>query len=225
MAVSYSIAEGYNDTGMCHAVKVALDKGWVVDAQNPLCERRFKLSKEAKSLGLSSIEMTLLPSSSYPDLMRKMLAVIGQEKNPKSMIDHDKDEKIIANHIKNNDTKIYEANFDPDNSGQIKKMYITDITLCGDKNSYWDGSVTTAIQNEDGSIDPSWGVQDATAGIPFIYENKTYYLKWSSLIGSVKKGAKSQLDIYQSVPYNDSLKKIIPFATFTPSHCTIYQMD
>lgn len=223
MAVSYSIVEG-DQSDVCQSVRRSLAEGMVMDAERPLCERRFQLSHRALSLGLSAIDETLLPTSGYRSLMRKILPVTGREKVPQSKADYDKNEAIIAKHLQSGDTKIYAARFDPDNSGKARKVYIVDTTLCSVAGTYWNGSVTTVIENDDGSLDRTWGVHDATAGIPFIYNKHTYYVKWTSLINSVNKNALAKLDVYGSVPYGRNLQGVNFYAVLTPSYCGIYQM-
>jgi hypothetical protein len=198
-------------------------EGLVLDAEHPLCQRRFQLSPKSSALGLSNVEKTLLPASSYPGLMREVLPVVGGDELPLSKADQSQIEKIIDQHVKNDDLRIYAASFDADNAGKVRDGFIIDITLCNDKDSYWDSSVTTAIKNSDGTLDRSWGVYGATAGIPFIYNSHTYYTKWKSLRGSVAKNMLAELDVFDSVPYSGELRKINPYSVLTPSYCIIYQ--
>lgn len=222
MAVSYFIVDGYENTGMCQAVKKALSEGMVLDATRPLCERRFELSSRAKSLGLSGIKKTLLPPSSYMDLWLKMAQVDGQESRLQSTADRKKNENIIYQNMKNGVNKIFVSNFDADNSGIVNKVYIEDNALCDIKDDYPDSSVMTYIEKSDGALDQRWGAHTSTAGIPFIYKDHTYYIKWQSLSGNPDKRRLAQLDVYDAVPFHPELKDILPSAGFTPPHCEIY---
>ncbi|HET7563323.1 MAG TPA: hypothetical protein VFJ87_13175 [Rhodanobacteraceae bacterium] len=83
MAMSYNISQNYENP-MCIAVKNAFAEGLVLDATQPLCERRFVLSPKAKALGLSNVDKKLLPQSIYQNLLEKIIAVTGGEKRPQS---------------------------------------------------------------------------------------------------------------------------------------------
>lgn len=223
LALSYSIADGYGSdpTGMCQAVRKALAESMVLDAKRPLCARRFELSPKAKSLGLSGIDKTLLPASSYPDLLRKMMPVYGKYHIPLSDADQKSVDAAIDRAVKSNDTNIYAANFDEDNSGKIHKVYLMEETSCVLKDAAWDGNFTIFVEKNDGSLDTSWDV-DST-GIPFTYNAHTYYMKWKSLNGNLDKRMLAQLDVYDAVPFHPELKDIVPHSGFTPSYCIIYQ--
>lgn len=225
MAVSYFIVDGYENTAMCQAVKKALADGMVLDAERPLCERRFELRPEARSLGLSGVEKTLLPPSSYMGLWLKMAQVEGNELTPPSEADRKRDEIIISKNMKIGVNKIYEGHFDADNSGKIQKIYIADGVMCNVdnlKDYYPDDSVSTYIVKNDGRLDTKWGIHAVTAGIPFIFKGHTYYLKWQSLKGSPDKRMLAQLDVFDAMPFHPELKDIVPGAGFTPSYCKIY---
>jgi hypothetical protein len=225
MAVSYFIVDGYENTAMCQAVRKALSDGMVLDAEQPLCERRFELRPQAKSLGLSGIEKRLLPPSSYMGIWLKMAQVEGGESMPPSDDDKKRDEIIITKNMKIGVNKIYESHFDVDNSGEIQKVYISDSVMCNVDNLsdyYPDDSVTTYIVKEDGTLDAQWGIHAATAGIPFIFKGHTYYVKWESLKGSPDKNMLAQLDVFDAVPFHPELRNIVPGGGFTPPYCKIY---
>jgi hypothetical protein len=225
MGVSYFIVDGYENTAMCQAVKKALSDGMVLDAERPLCERRFELRPQAKSLGLSAVEKTLLPPSSYMELWLKMAQVERGESTPPSKADRKRDKIIISKNMKIGENKIYESNFDADNNGKIQKVYIADDVMCnvdGLNDYYSDDSVTTYIVKDNGMLDAKWGIHAATAGIPFIFKGHTYYLKWKSLKGSPDKRMSAQLDVFDAVPFHPELKDIVPGAGLTPSYCEIY---
>ncbi|HET7563322.1 MAG TPA: hypothetical protein VFJ87_13170 [Rhodanobacteraceae bacterium] len=130
---------------------------------------------------------------------------------------------MAANRLIKDGIKLYSSNFDADNGGKIKKVYIEDFVYCVDKKSYPHGSVTTYIQQGDGSLDPTWGVRNETAGIPFKYEDHTYYLTWNSLNGSVDKNKLAEIDVYDASPYEGVFAQISSYNAFPPPYCIIYQ--
>ncbi|MDE2154594.1 MAG: hypothetical protein KGJ32_01680 [Xanthomonadaceae bacterium] len=173
-------------------------------------------------LGLSNVQMKLLPKQIYPDLLRQIIIVIGNEKNTQLLTTQKHNAEILEQLMKR-DVKIYSSNFDADNGGKVKSVYIEDVTFCDIKDSYPNGSASTYIKNSDGSLDPSWGVRNATAGIPFIYDKHTYYMAWKSLRGSPDKNLLAEIDISDAVPYRSGLRAITPYASLTPPECIIYQ--
>lgn len=219
LAMSYSIQKDYGS--MCASVRKAFAEGMVLDATRPLCERRFELSPQAKRLGLSNVDKNLLPRSAYPNLLRKIITVTGGKKWPQS--EAFRQDAAAADRLMKLNIKIYSSHFDSDNSGVIRKVYIEDLTYCADRDSYPYGSVTTYIQKSDGSLDPSWGVRNATAGVPFIYEDHTYYMTWRSWKGGVDKNRLAEIDISDASPYEGVFRKISSYNAFPPPYCIIYQ--
>ena len=222
LAVSYAIRPGY-EGDMCGVVRNAFAEGMVLDAERPLCERRFTLSPKAKSLGLTNVEKELLPRSEYIDLLHKIVAVVGGEKMTHSSTSPTADDQIVSRLMKDKSLNIYRSNFDANNSGHIRAVYIEQFTLCNAEENYpWD-SVTTYIQRNDGSLEPTWGVRAATAGIPYVYDHHTYYLRWNSLSGSADRRLLTQINIYDARPYKGYFAQVSSYNAFSTPICIIYQ--
>jgi hypothetical protein len=193
---SYRIPDGWSSP-MCRAVRDALAEGLVLDAQKPVCERRFELSPQAQRLGLQAIKKTLLPASDYPALMLQFIEVGKPSPSPEQK---QKDEKQATHVLSVFNNYIYVSHFDADNSGRVRLVYISYIQLCN-LDLQTPVQVQTYPQDSDGKLDPTWGGSNMTAGIPFIYDRRTYYLQWTSHEGGVYGDTVAQANVFDSAPY------------------------
>lgn len=223
LAVSYSIVPNY-DNDLCQSIRSALAEGLVLDAEKPICERRFELSPKAKEKGFTLIDKTLLPQSSYAALLLRFYKILGGggEATPLSTAEKNKAKEIISNELNSQQVYIYSAEFDADNSKEIRKIYILYNPSCYIAREAI-AVVYTFIEDSSGTLDPSWGVRAATAGIPVIYKDHTYYIRWKSWKGGVDPKGLAELNVFDAGPFNPAHRAYLPYAGFTPFVCRIFQ--
>ena len=220
-AVTYEVPADYRSS-FCNPIRDALADGMLLDANGPICERRFRLSPRAKRFGLSPIRETLLPASRYPELLREILPVSRHERSPQSGADRIQDDAVVERFLTSGSLKILSARFDADNSGKSATVYVVDYSLCNDPDSWSETNPAIYIKRDNGTFDSGWDGNYAT-GNPFMYDGRTYYARWQSLRGSVLKNVLAKVDIYESVPFDSAHNRGSSSAGFTSSYCEIYQ--
>lgn len=225
LATTYTFSrDGQSDVPVCRAVQQALSRGLILDAEKPLCYRRFEVSPKAVRYGFTPIDFTPVPASRYRSLLSEMVLVSSNRRMPLTDAQHRENEASVKRLMGPYLIKLYQARFDNDNSGMTHVVYAEDSMLCP---SGINAPLTTNpiifMENVDGTMNKSWGVRDETSGSPFIYKGQTYYVRWTSLIGAALKNAWAQLDIYYDTP---DLPGSPPkdYEVFSPPDCTIYQM-
>ncbi|WP_158884483.1 hypothetical protein [Rhodanobacter sp. L36] len=225
LAVTYTFSrDGQADVPVCLAVQQALSRGLILDAQKPLCYRRFDVSIKATRYGFKPINFTPVSNSRYRSLLSQMMSIVNNSKLPLTKADKHENEAAVSRLMSSGAIKLYRAPFDNNNSGSSHVVYFLDSVRCpGDVEAPRSMNPTIFMENADGTLNRSWGVGDETSGSPFIYRGQTYYIRWTSLVGAALKNAWSQLDIYHNTP---ALPSSPPqdHETFSPPDCTIYQM-
>lgn len=223
---SYVIPDGWSSP-MCRSIRDALSDGLVLDAQKPLCERRFELSPKARRLGLRAIRKTLLPASGYSSLLLEFVEL--GDHNP-STFQVEKDKKQVARVLESYINYIYISHFDADNSGKSRQVYIWYSPNCN-LDADIPGTVYTYIRNDNGTLDPSWnGKGPNIDGVPFFYRGQTTYVSWSTMGGApmnnkgTEKGV-AELDVFGAGPLRPGQGVPGPYNTLSSSECKVFQVE
>lgn len=222
---TYSLDEYSNGVDVCIAVQQALQRGLVLDAEEPLGLRRFRLSPKAVRYGFSLVHLTPVPKSQYGALVSQMVPIIGNQKAPLTKAELSENKAAVDRIINKYGATVYRAHFDNGNSGVAHDVYLLDMGLEGSSpDQPTDRNPTIFMANPDGTLNSYWGVNDETSGSPFIYKGKTYYARWEYLGPFMMKGGSGELHVYRSlsVPVPNAF---VDYEVFPPPYCKIYQSE
>jgi hypothetical protein len=222
LAAHYEIDPHYDGepSGVCIAVKKALDANAIGDARKPVCQRRFEVTPRASKFELTPIPMSDLDLKANRNLLDQMFAISGQESW--SHIDKHEQERLDAlalTRISDGSIKVHTATFDADNSGSKRTVYVLDGNYCPQSET----NLEVFIEENPGLLNPVWGISDYDTGYPFTYNRRTYYAKWAEDESPLNKRQKAILNIYVSQPDDAKYRVVIKFETFGFPQCIIHE--